>query len=316
MTRAKPLLLCSWLAMLGACTSSAGDANERAKQPDPPTLAPEPTPSEAPSVDKMNEALLDELARECDGLRLREQFAVRSPAELDQLAVAEPASIRLLAIWERDRSFADLGPLVATSLDRLVPALETALGEAPPQWWIDQLGSATRRDSKEPPYYDGLMTEHGDRRGKWQVGPGGARVRSAGAMLLSETAGQLSYDLSMGRVVLGPLPTEPGAMIEHARAQRTTTTYYSTFSQGSGGFRFPLWAIESDGSRAWTAEVCGPDRQILGGVGHLIVEIVVLASGKGIAVFTAESHGVALDVFDPVTGARTLAWSSDFWFNR
>jgi hypothetical protein len=105
-------------------------------------------------------------------------------------------------------------------------------------------------------------------------------------------------------------------MIEHARARAGTTIYYASFSQGSGGFRFPLRAVGPDGTLAWTAEVCGPDRRILAGHGHLTVEIVVLDSGAGIAVFTAESHGVALDVFDPQTGKRTLAWSSDFWFAR
>lgn len=33
-------------------------------------------------------------------------------------------------------------------------------------------------------------------------------------------------------------------------------------------------------------------------------------------VFTAESHGVALDVFEIDSGDRSLAWSSDFWFWR
>lgn len=316
MTGAKPLLLCSCLAMLAACTSSAGDPNERA-QPDPPALAPEAPALEVPRVDEpRNEVELDELARACEGARLREPFAALSPAELDSLATAEPTSLRLLAIWERDRSFARDGALAPASADRLTSALAAALGQAPPQWWVDQLASAKRRDGIEPPYYDVALTEHGDRRGAWQPGPGGTRVRSVGAMLLSETAGQLSYDLSMGRVVLGPLPSAPGTMIEHARAQAATTIYYASFSQGSGGFRFALRAIESDASVAWTAEVCGPDRQILGGLGHLTAEIVVLESGAGIAVFTAESHGVALDVFDPQTGTRTLAWSSDFWFNR
>ena len=33
---------------------------------------------------------------------------------------------------------------------------------------------------------------------------------------------------------------------------------------------------------------------------------------RGIAVFTAESHGVTVEVFD-LKGTRTLAWSSDLW---
>ena len=118
--------------------------------------------------------------------------------------------------------------------------------------------------------------------------------------------------------------------LEIGRAPAGSTVYYATFERGSGGFRFPLHAVELGGER-WRAEVCGPDRQILGGQGYLSVEIVVLGvpapaaspgvmrpppKSTGIAVFTAESHGVALDFFDPKSGARTLAWSSDLWFTR
>jgi hypothetical protein len=269
-------------------------------------------------VERDELAELDELARGCDGARLREHLGARSQAQLGQLVTAEPASIRLLAIWEHDRSFAEDGALSRSSIDRLSVALEASLGQAPPTWWIDQLASAKSRadDESGPPSYDVGLGEHADRRGAWQPGPGSTRVRSDAALLLSENAGQLGYDLSIGRVVLGPLPSEPVTMLEHARAQAGTTIYYASFSQASGGFRFPLRAIGSDGRLLWTAEVCGPNRQILGGLGHLTVEIVVLGSGTGVAVFTAESHGVALDVFDPQTGTRTLAWSSDFWFAR
>lgn len=40
------------------------------------------------------------------------------------------------------------------------------------------------------------------------------------------------------------------------------------------------------------------------------------ADGKIDAKFTAESHGVALDVFDVEAGTRTISWSSDFRFAR
>ncbi|MFV8754195.1 hypothetical protein ACNOYE_26930 [Nannocystaceae bacterium ST9] len=302
MTRARHLLSCSCLAMLAACTSSA---------PAPAPIDPEP-PGES-----MTDISLDSLARACDGARLRERIAERPAAELEAFVAGESASVRLLAIWERDRSFAADGSLVPTSVDPLARELEVAIGQPPPRWWLDQLAAAKLRpgEASGPPYYDVGLTAKGDRRGEWQAGPGTTRVRSVGALLLSETAGQLSYDLSMGRVVLGPLPSEPGTMIEHARARAGTTIYYASFSPGSGGFRFPLHAVDSNGSVTWTAEVCGPDRQALDGLGHLTVEIVVLDSGD-VAVFSAESHGVALDVFDPETGARTLAWSSDFWFTR
>lgn len=326
MARSRPLLLSSWLTMLAACTSSSPPPNEQPnEQPghEPPTLVPEPIPNKpSPLGELMNEVILEEIedfhahACACDGARLRQQFLVHSPAEIEQFIGGERPSVQLLAIWERDRRFAADGSLVPASLDRFVRALEAAIGRRPSGWWIDQLASAKLRpgDDGGPPSYDVGLTEHGDRRGTWQAGPGGTRVRTDGAMLLSETAGQLSYDFSVGRVVLGPLPSDPGTMIEHVRVFASTIVYYATFSQGSGGFRFPLHAVDSKGKLKWTAEVCGPNRQMLGGVGHLIVEIV--PTDAGIAVFTAESHGVALDVFDPDTGARTLAWSSDFWFAR
>jgi hypothetical protein len=307
------LLPCACLAMLVGCTSSTSEANERAKV-DAPVVA----PPEREGTSVIDDEDLDRLALACEGEPLRQRFSALSPADLERLADEAPTNLRLLALWEHDRRFAGDGALDPSSVDRLDRELAATLGTPPPRWWIEQLASAKQRsdDAGGPPYYDTRRTENGDRRGEWQTGPGGTRVRSGGALLLSETKGQLSYDLSMHRVVLGPLPSDPGTMIEHARRQGATTIYWAAFSQGSGGFRFPLHAVDSEGKEVWTAEVCGPNRQILGGLGHLTAEIVVLESGAGIAVFTAESHGVALDVFDPKTGARTMAWSSDFWFAR
>ncbi|PRQ03898.1 hypothetical protein ENSA7_51890 [Enhygromyxa salina] len=292
---------------------------------------PEPEPELAPLDD---ETQLHALALACEGAALREQLAARTPAQLDSLADTAPPSVAMLAAWERGRSFDASGVLARASVDRLAQQIEAQLDLAPPRWWLEQLASARLREGDEsgPPYYDIGLSEHADRRGAWAQGPGGLRVRPGAAMVLSAAKGTLSFDLSMGRVQLGPLPTDPGAALELARARGGTTIYYATFAPGSGGFRFPLRAIDSDSSVRWEAEVCGPDRKVLGGLGYLAVEIIVIesppsdpdsralpgraATVTGIAVFSAESHGVALDVFDPNTGARTLAWSSDFWFAR
>jgi hypothetical protein len=240
----------------------------------------------------------------------------------------------LWARGEAARSFSADGSIEPHAVDSLIEELTRELGSVPPRWWIEQLASARLRPGADggPPSYDVGFGKDSDRRGALVAGPGNLRVRSGVAMGLSGADGKLYFDLGIGRVELGPLPTDPDATLELARARAGSTIYYATFSRGAGGFRFPLRAIGSDGQQRWQAEVCGPDRQILGGVGYLTVEIVVLepppepgsapgmklpsAGVTGIAVFTAESHGVALEVFDPQTGARTLAWSSDFWFAR
>lgn len=341
--------LCESLLILGVGLGTVMGC-ERA-QPEAPTLAPvpvsEPDPEPQPQPQSQGELAavddaatlaqleeLEELVLGCEGADLRERFAVRTPAQLDALAAAAPPSLALLANWERGRSFTADGVLAQASVDQLATQLEAELGLAPPRWWLEQLGSGRLREGDEagPPYYDVGLEEQGDRRGAWEQGPGGVRVRPGMAMLLSTAKGMLSFDLSMNRVQLGPLPSEPGEMMEFARARAGTTIYFASFSPGSGGFRFPLRAVDSGGSSSWEAQVCGPDRKVLGGLGYLSVEIVVLerppadpdsrtmpgsaATVRGIAVFSAESHGVALDVFDPQTGARTLAWSSDFWFAR
>ncbi|KIG17769.1 hypothetical protein DB30_02802 [Enhygromyxa salina] len=327
------------ILILGVCAGTVLGC-ERAT-PEAPGLAPIPATAPAteltvePEVGAVNdEAQLDALALACDGAALREQFAARTPAQLDALASAGPPSLAMLAAWERGRGFDAEGVLAPASVDRLAKQIEVALGLAAPKWWLEQLASGRQRagDETGPPYYDVGLRDQADRRGAWELGPGGLRVRPGAAMVLSAANGTLSFDLSMGRVQLGPLPTDPGSAIEVARARAGTTIYYSTFSPGSGGFRFPLRAVDSNGSLRWEAQVCGPDRKVLGGLGYLSVEILVVespppspdsrtlpgqaAAVTGVAVFTAESHGVALDVFDPQTGARTLAWSSDFWSAR
>jgi hypothetical protein len=311
------------VGLLIACTDGRDPA---------PVTEPAPAPERSdPPVNEPTAPLdFESLALACDGAAIKAAFAKHDAAAL--AAIDAGPSARLLARWETAREFGKDGQIERAAVDALVAALTSELGSAPPSWWVDQLAAAKQYDGKDPPYYDVGIGENSDRRGELVAGPGSTRVRPNMAMVLSGANGKLYFDLSMGRVELGPLPSDPDATIEVARARAGSTLYYASFSRGSGGFRFPLHAVGSDGRERWQAEVCGPDRKILAGVGYLTVEIVVLepppgpdekpgekrasSGATGIAVFTAESHGVALDVFDPQTGARTLAWSSDFWFAR
>ncbi len=324
--RSLALLIGIGVTLTHACKS------EPAAEPssEPATNSPaQPERSDPPVNDAVTAPdELEALALRCEGAAIQAAFAQRDLAALAHAG----ASVRLLADWERARRFEADGTLAPGIVDGFVAALTVELGRAPPRWWVEQLASARQRAGAEsgPPAYDPGRTESGDRRGALVAGPGTTRVRTDAAMNVSASADRLVYDLSIGRVELGPLPSEPDATLELARARAGTTIYYASFPRGAGGFRFPLRAVAYDVGERWTAEVCGPDRKILGGLGYLTVEIVVLepeAEGKpgelrassgatGVAVFSGESHGLAVEVFDPNTGARTLAWSSDFWFSR
>ena len=317
------------LCTAGACTNTVEPSTPvqaESIEKDPSPNSPEPAAPEAIEA-------IEPLALRCDGPAVQ-----RALAELDERALESLArtgtgkSTRMLVRWEVERRFTDDGTLDRDGVEAFVAALIGELGMAPPSWWVEQLASGRRRagDEDGPLAYDSGRGDSGDRRGAWVAGPGKTRVRPAVARQLTAVDGKLFFDLSMGRVELGPLP-ESSAAIEIARARAGSTLYYASFDPGAGGVRFPLRAVASDGSQRWTTEVCGPDRQILGGLGHATAQIVVVepaadptstgqkvpsSAVSGIAVFTAESHGVALDVFDPDTGERTLAWSSDLWFAR
>ncbi|MFO7563367.1 MAG: hypothetical protein R6X02_12050 [Enhygromyxa sp.] len=274
---------------------------------------------------------LELLALGCDGAAIKAAFA-----ELDAAALASidnGPSARLLARWETTRSFAADGSLEPAAVEAFVSALTKEFGQEPPRWWVEQLASAKLRggDEQGPPHYDVGFTEQGDRRGPLVRGPGRTKVRPSHARAIGASQGALFFRIGMDSVRLGSLPGLPDATIEIARARAESGVYFVQFYRG--GFSFPLRAIGPDGRERWKAEVCGPDRTVPGeGYRSLTVEVVVLepspgpdekpeiegtsSGATGIAVFTAESYGVALDVFDPQTGARTLAWSSDFWFAR
>lgn len=313
------------LALLASCTPASERSESTMSEPTPTaTAATTPTATEPSEANEAGE--LESLALACEGSELARRLAGLDAAAL---ARVEGRSAGLLALWERARSFDAEGRIARAGVDELARALERELGRPAPTWWLDQLASARRYEGREPPAYDVGRTATGDRRGPLVAGPGTTKLREANAMVVSSNGERLTFDLSMDRIELGALPKEPGALVELARARAGSTIYWSSISPGAGGFRFPLHAVDPQGPR-WTAEVCGPDRELLAGLGWLTLEIVVLeppttgepgvmqtsSGATGIAVFTAESHGVALDVFDPSTGARVLAWSSDFWFAR
>jgi hypothetical protein len=310
-----------------ACTKVDDRApHAKPSEPEPKLLNAQQTPPSEPIA-------LEPLALRCDGAAVAAAFADLDRGALRALAEGgEGPSTRLLARWEVERRLTPThtasGSIAPASVTTFVRELTTELDHAPPAWWVEQLSSGTRgSDEAAPLGYDVGLRDDADRRGPWVPGPGSTQVRPDMAAVLSTRDGTLFFDMSMGRVALGPLPETTA--IEVARARAGSTIYYATFDRGAGGARFPLRAVSSNGSEQWSTEVCGPDRQVLGGLGYLTVEIVVLEpasdpaaqglklpSGEstGIAVFTAESHGIALDVFDPKTGTRTLAWSSDLWF--
>lgn len=315
----------------------------------PATPAPPVAPTAAPASPEPpgSSAASDELrvlaqtiethALRCEGAELEARLSALTPAQRVGLeAFTEAPSARLAAHWREARRFTEEGTLVPGAADSLASIVAEVTGHAPPRWWTDQLASARRPTAPDAVagYDCGLgpaSTRGGpgsDRRGPREMAPGGLLVRPAGMATVGVAEGRMFLDLSTSRVELGPAPTAPGTMIEHGRALGGSSIFYATFAPGAGGFRFPLHAVDGRGNHRWQAEVCGPDRQMLGGLGHLTVEIVVIASTstsppgsmpaavepRAVAVYSAESHGVALDVFDPATGQRTLAWSSEAWF--
>ncbi len=274
-----------------------------------------PTPVDPPPADLGGQ--VESLALMCDGPALM-RLGPGAIAALESRP--DTNSANLLALWERERRFED-GAIVSASVDAFVPLLSAAIDAPAPTWWVDTLKSA-RGGAETATGYDLGLVDGGDRRGPLRPGPGGLLVRPD--FNLVESGGNLAYDLSMGRVELMPIPETKGTAVEVTRARAGTTLYVAAFEPGSGGFRFPMRAVGSDGKELWNTEVCAADRRVLGGKGSMIVEIVVIedpppqtgrksaSHPRGIAVFTAESHGVTVEVFD-LKGTRTLAWSSDLW---
>lgn len=278
---------------------------------------PKPQPGDASPAPSAAE--IETEALRCDGPALMTRGASAIHA-LDP--ESSPPSASLLAAWERVRAFDEDGNIEAASVEQMLPRFADALSMAPPRWWVETLKSARGGEGVATGFNLGI-TNTGDRRGALGPGPSGIRVRSG--VPLVESGGMLAYDLSMGRVELGPMPSAPAPTFEVTRARAGTTLYVATYDLGSGGMRFPVRAVDSDGKERWTAEVCAADRKVLGGLGYMIVQMIVLedppakpgvmanSNPRGLVVFTAETHGVTVEVFELETGARTLAWSSDLW---
>lgn len=299
------------VALALACTPATPPPPQSAAPPDPAPASPAPrAPSEPADTD--TETLAD-WASACDGAAVKSALTDLTQAQLEALADrADDPDAKLLALWEAERNFGDDGKLDPAAAKAIVEAIARELGTTPPAWWGAHLASAHRYDTGVV-YYDSARTKDGgDRQGGLVRGPGGSWIRPGDAMVLVESSGGLAIDLSIERMSLGPLPSK-GQSLEVGRAGRGTTIYVARFEAATGGFRFPLTAHTPEGLK-WSAEVCGPDRKILAGIGWLTVEIS--ANKDTVLVFSAESHGVALDVFDAEDGARVFAWSSDFWFNR
>ena len=296
-------------------------------QPSAPT-APTPDPSVAPEAEvkkapppqtaALSPAQLDAMALRCDGAAL---LALGSSVLAGVEAGPEHPSARLLASWEAGRRF-DGDTIDTKAVDAWVETLHAHLGTAPPRWWVDTLKSG-RGGEGVATRFSLELGEGSDRRGPIAPGPGDVLVRPGHPLV--ESSGSIAYDLSMGRVSLAPIPETKGTALEVTRARAGSTLYVATFEPGAGGFRFPLRAVGSDGSERWKAEVCAADRKALGGRGYQIVELKVLETStakpgtmapsevRGLAVFTAESHGVTVETFDVNSGERTFAWSSDLW---
>ena len=113
-------------------------------------------------------------------------------------------------------------------------------------------------------------------------------------------------------------------MVEYVRPRGGREVFLATFEPGSGGFPFPLRRYQND-EQQWETQSCGTGRSVLGGVGHLTVGLSVIDESAGhagrmappqvtaVALFSAESHGLAFELFDPETGERTAAFTSDLW---
>ncbi len=297
---------------------------------DAPTASreePEPRAAEASvGVEPVDSAAIDAALLACDGPALLGHSAAHHHAQAKDASA--PASARAWGMWEELRAFDDGGALAPPAVDAAVESLRAALQTSPPAWWVDQLRSARRNDAALP-YYNVGLTETGDRRGGWTARPGGLRIRPENDAVLVVDGEHLAYDFSVGRAQLMKAPQTPGSVAEVTRAHAGSTAFIATFEPSSGGFPFEVRAVDSQGVERWAVTACGPNRTVLGGKGHLTVELIVLQDPaprgtqmrpaspiRGLAVFSAESHGLAVEVFDATHGHKTFAWTSDLWFHR
>lgn len=273
-------------------------------------------------LDEPTLADLERALRDCDGQALA---GLRSHLGEDELAELEgdeqlaPAA-RVWARWERIAHEGERADRMEVS--EFGVEFERRFGISPPPWWLDQL-SGGKPSEGGPDSYDVGLGHDFDRRGSWKTLDSGGRIRADDAMVLGEQDGQLYVDLSSRRAMLGEAP-KSGWMVEYARPRGGLEVYLATFEPGQGGFPFPIRKIRND-EVDWETRSCGTGRFELGGLGHLTVDVVVIdenagSAGRmtpskvtGVAVFSAESHGLSFELFDPETGERTAAFTSDLW---
>ncbi|MEM6993223.1 MAG: hypothetical protein AAF721_22100, partial [Myxococcota bacterium] len=172
-------LLCALVGL--ACAPSAPPTSaDPAKAAPEPAEPPKVAAPEAPPV-ALDAAALDEAARSCDGTAARRLLG--NAAASDFAAMYETTdlkSARLIASFGTHRAFDADGKLVASGVKAFVDDVAAELEVAPPAWWIAHLSSGTRRSGAEPNaalLYDTGRTETGDRRGRFDAGPGQSRVR-------------------------------------------------------------------------------------------------------------------------------------------
>lgn len=217
-----------------------------------------------------------------------------SPTDLEILAKERgPASLQ--ASWELHRKPAGKG-LDGTGVLKFFARVGDRLGNLP-MWWQTALKGATVHDNGVTSYslMDTLVARYAH-----EVPWGKAKVRVPAGVVPGDIAREMVAP-SMGDASHLEILRDKGS------------AFVVAFSAGSGGFPFEVHRV--DGTRVvWKGTACSAGRQVLGGVGSLVVEMT--KQNGELVVWSAESHGVAVDVFDAETGAVTLRFSSDLWMAR
>lgn len=233
----------------------------------------------------------------CDrGAQVHAAFAVLSPRQLDVLATEGDRTMRLLVHWERERSGAGAG-LDGDGITRFLRALHTELGRPAPAWWASALRSARAHASTGATSY--AVTPAREARFTERVAWGSRTFRAPPGMPPLDGV-PLPRDATLGFVDA----IQAGARI-----------VVVPFSPGSGGFPFEVRAYRAGPVElAWTSTACAAGRQVLGGLGELAIELEITTDE--VRVWSAESHGLAIDAFDLGTGAPRWRFSTDFWFAR
>ncbi|MDQ3032769.1 MAG: hypothetical protein M3Y87_10155 [Myxococcota bacterium] len=238
-----------------------------------------------------------EVRTRCDqGAPVHAAFAMLSPPQLDALAADGDRTLRLLVHWERERRVLDAG-LDPDGITRFLRALRSELGRPAPAWWATALRSARVHAATSTTSYTATPARASrfTERIEW-----GSRTFVAPAAMAS----------------LDGIPPPLDATLDHVDAIRTGARIVVVpFSPGSGGFPLEVRAYRAGPVElAWRSTACAAGRQVLGGVGELAIELEITA--EEVRVWSAESHGLAIDAFDLATGAPRWRFSTDFWSAR